>query len=84
MLLFRCSLAAAKPQPNQPKMLDILILAAMTGIVVSLGGSLFFLVRDRGTTQRTVVSLSVRVALAIVLLALLAFGLIGRFIVPGG
>ena len=63
-------------------MLDILIVAVMIGIMISLGGGLYFLVRDRGTTQRTVQSLSLRVALAIALLALLAYGFVTRFIVP--
>ncbi len=63
-------------------MLDVLIIAVMIGILVSLGGGLFFLVRDRGTTQRTVQSLSIRVALAIALLVLLAYGFVTRFIVP--
>ena len=52
----------------------------MLGIVVSLGFGLYFLVRDRGGTERTVISLSVRVALAILLLALLGYGFITRFI----
>ena len=63
-------------------MLDILIVAVMIGIMVSLGGGLYFLVRDRGATQRTVQSLSIRVALAIALLALLAYGFVTRFILP--
>ena len=63
-------------------MLDVLIIAVMIGILISLGSGLFFLVRDRGTTQRTVQSLSVRVALAIALLALLAYGFVTRFILP--
>ena len=63
-------------------MLDFLIVAVMIGIMVSLGGGLYFLVRDRGATQRTVQSLSVRVALAIALLALLAYGFVTRFILP--
>ena len=74
------SLPATAPQ----KMLDFLILAVMFGIVVSLGSGLFFLVRDRGTTQRTVTSLSVRVGLAVVLLALLAFGFVTKFVIPAG
>ena len=65
-------------------MLDFLILAVMFGIIVSLGSGLFFLVRDRGETQRTVISLSVRVALAALLLALLAFGFVTRFMIPVG
>ncbi len=64
-------------------MLDFLIVAVMIGIVASLGSGLFFLVRDRGATQRTVMSLSVRAALAIALLALLAYGFVSRFIIPG-
>ena len=63
-------------------MLDVLIIAVMIGIMASLGGGLYFLVRDRGATQRTVQSLSVRVALAIALLALLAYGFVTRFILP--
>ena len=67
---------------THPKMLDVLIIAVMIGIMVSLGGGLYFLVRDRGATRRTVQSLSIRVALAIALLALLAYGFVTRFILP--
>ena len=55
-------------------MYNFLILAVMLAILVSLGSGLFFLVRDRGKTQRTVIALSVRVAFSILLLALLAWG----------
>ena len=65
-------------------MLNFLIVAVMLGIIVSLGSGLFFLVKDRGATQRTVKSLSIRVGLAIMLLALLAFGFVTRFTIPGG
>lgn len=61
-------------------MLNLLIVLVMVGIVVSLGLGLYFLVRDQGSTERTVISLSVRVALAIALLALLAYGFSTRFI----
>ncbi len=61
-------------------MLDLLIIVVMLGILVSLGSGLYFLVRDAGKTQRTVISLSIRVALAIVLLVLLAFGFMSRFL----
>ena len=64
-------------------MLDLLIIVVMVAITVSLAGSLYFLVRDRGATQRTVTALSVRVWLDIVLLALLAFGFITRVIIHG-
>jgi hypothetical protein len=61
-------------------MLNLFIVLVMLGIVVSLGFALYFLVRDRGSTERTVISLSVRVGLAISLLALLAYGFATRFI----
>ena len=64
-------------------MLNVLILVVLFGIVLSLGGALFFLIRDRGKTTRTVLSLSIRVALAIFLLALLAFGFAVRYLTPG-
>ena len=65
-------------------MLNILILVVMLGILVSLGSALVFLVRDGGRTRRTVVSLSFRVGLAILLLALLAFGFVAKYISPAG
>ena len=59
-------------------MFDLLILAVMLGILVSLGAGLFFLVRDRGRSERTVISLSIRVALSVLLLVLLAWGFVNR------
>ena len=60
-------------------MIDILIVLVMLGIFARLGSGLYFLVHDRGKTERTVISLSIRVALAIALLVLLALGFIGRY-----
>ena len=60
-------------------MFNALLIVVMLGILVSLGCGLVFLVRDRGKTQRTVISLSVRVALSMLLLALLAYGFTMRF-----
>ncbi len=60
-------------------MIDLLIIVVMLGILVSLGYGLYFLVRDRGKTERMVVSLSIRVALAVALLVLLALGFISRY-----
>jgi hypothetical protein len=61
-------------------MLNLLIVLVMIGIVVSLGFGLYFLVHDEGGAERTVISLSVRAALAVALLALLAYGFATRFI----
>ena len=60
-------------------MFDILIIIVMLGIIVSLGSGLYFLVTDRGKTERTVISLSIRVGLAILLLVILALGFISRY-----
>jgi hypothetical protein len=65
--------------PRLTEMLDFLIIVVMLGILISLSSGLYFLVRDRGKTERTVVSLSIRVALAILLLILLALGFLSRF-----
>ena len=61
-------------------MFNLLIIVVMLGILVSLGSGLYFLVQDRGKTDRVVVSLSIRVALAVLLLVLLALGFISRFV----
>jgi cytochrome bd-type quinol oxidase subunit 2 len=59
-------------------MFDLLIILVMVGIIVSLGLALYFLVKDRGKTERTVRSLTVRVGLAVFLLVLLALGFMSR------
>ncbi|MFP6816466.1 MAG: twin transmembrane helix small protein [Pseudomonadales bacterium] len=61
-------------------MFDFLIIVVMLGILVSLGSGLYYLVRDRGKTDRMVVSLGIRVALAIALLILLAIGFTSRYL----
>lgn len=60
-------------------LIDFLIIIVMLGIFASLGSGLYFLIHDRGKTERAVVSLSIRVALAILLLVLLALGFITRY-----
>jgi hypothetical protein len=64
-------------------MFNLLILAVMLGILVSLGAGLYFLVRDPGQSERIVVSLTVRVVLSLLLLALLAWGFANKFLLHG-
>jgi len=59
-------------------MFDFLIIVTMLGILISLGLGLYFLVKDRGETKRTVWSLTVRVSLAVLLLIILAIGFMSR------
>jgi hypothetical protein len=60
-------------------MLNILIILTMLGIIISLGMGLYFLVKDRGETKRTVWSLTIRVGLAVLLLIILAIGFMSRY-----
>ena len=60
-------------------MFNALILLVMLGIIVSLGFGLYFLVKDKGKSERTVWSLTIRVALAALLLILLAIGFMSRY-----
>jgi hypothetical protein len=60
-------------------MLNILIILTMSGIIISLGMGLYFLVKDRGETKRTVWSLTIRVGLAVLLLVILAIGFMSRY-----
>ena len=78
MLLIPCTI---DPAPVAHPMLNLFILVAMLGILISLGAGLVFLVRDRGKTERTVRSLSVRVAFSVLLLALLAYGFASRYLI---
>ncbi len=54
--------------------MKIVILLFLLVIVGSLGSALFYLVRDKGTSTRTVKSLTVRVALSVTLFILLMLG----------
>ncbi|MBE0485942.1 twin transmembrane helix small protein [Marinobacter sp.] len=51
-------------------MLKILIVVLLLAVMVSLFSGLFFLIRDGGKTNRVVNSLAVRVALSLLLVAL--------------
>jgi hypothetical protein len=64
-------------------MFNLLIIVVMLGILVSLGAGLFYLVRDPGKSERIVVSLTIRVALSVLLLVLLAWGFANKFMRSG-
>ena len=49
----------------------IVIVIALIGILFSLGSALFYLMRDKGTTNRTVNALTFRVGISIALLFIL-------------
>ena len=51
-------------------MLKLLIVVLLLAVMVSLFSGLFFLIRDGGKTSRVVNSLAVRVALSVLLIAM--------------
>jgi hypothetical protein len=51
----------------------IIILLALAGILLALGSALFYLVRDRGTTNRTVNALTIRVGISVALFLFILF-----------
>jgi phosphotransferase system glucose/maltose/N-acetylglucosamine-specific IIC component len=51
----------------------IIILFALAGILLSLGSALVYLVRDKGTTDRTVNALTVRVGISVALFLFILF-----------
>jgi hypothetical protein len=62
--------------------MKILVIAMLALIVGSLGSALWFLIRDKGNSERTVKALTVRISLSIGLFLLLMaayyFGLIPK------
>jgi hypothetical protein len=54
--------------------MKIFIVAFLVVIIASMGSALFYLMRDKGGTDRTVKALTVRVGLSIVLFLMLMGG----------
>lgn len=62
----------------------LLVLAVLAAILLSLGSALFYLVSGRGQDNRTVKSLTVRIALSVALFALLMVAGFMGWITPHG
>ena len=54
--------------------MKIIVILFLAFIVASLGSALYYLVRDRGQSDRVVKALTVRVALSVALFVLLMLG----------
>ena len=67
-----------------PAIFKITIILILIIILISLAFSLFFLVRDKGESDRTVKSLTLRIALSIALFILLFIGYTAGLIKPHG
>ena len=62
----------------------ILIIVLLFVIIAALSSGMFFLVHDKGTSTRTVKSLTVRIILSIALFILLLIGFATGLIKPHG
>lgn len=62
----------------------LLVILFLVVIVGSLGSALYYLIRDKGQSERTVRALTVRIALSIVLFVLLMVGYATGIIPPRG
>jgi hypothetical protein len=60
----------------------IIIVLALIGIVFSLGSALFYLMRDKGTTNRTVNALTIRVGISVALFLFILFSYWMGWIAP--
>ncbi len=60
----------------------IVIVLALVGILFSLGSALFYLMRDKGTTNRTVNALTIRVGISIALFLFILFSYWMGWIAP--
>lgn len=52
----------------------IIVILFIVIIFASLGSALFYMIRDKGTTERTAKALTIRVALSVALFLLLMVG----------
>ena len=63
---------------------EIVILIILSAIFVSLFSGMYFLLRDRGQSTRMVKALTVRIALSLILFALLMLGYWTGWLHPHG
>ncbi|HOX72538.1 MAG: twin transmembrane helix small protein [Dokdonella sp.] len=62
----------------------ILIIAFLLAIVWNLGAGLYYMMTDKGGTDRTVKALTRRIALSVVLIVLIIIGMLTGIIQPHG
>jgi hypothetical protein len=65
-------------------MKTLFIVGFMVLILYNLGAGLFYMIVDRGTTNRTVNALTWRIGLSIALIALVCAGIASGYIQPHG
>ena len=69
---------------RNPMLMKSLVIILLLIIMISLGSALVYLVRDRGSTKRTLNALTLRIGLSIVVFILLMIGFATGLITPHG
>ena len=64
--------------------IKIIIIVLFLIILISLGSALYYLIKDKGTTKRTVNALTVRIAISVSIILLLILGYYTGLIQPHG
>ena len=62
----------------------IVIVILLAAIIYNLGAGLYFMMTDRGRTDRTVRALTRRIGLSVLLIILVIVGILAGFIKPHG
>ena len=62
----------------------IVILILLAAIIYNLGAGLYFMMTDKGQTDRTVKALTRRIGLSVLLILLVIVGILTGFIKPHG
>lgn len=62
----------------------ILIVAFLIAIVWNLGAGMFYMMTDKGDSDRTLKALTKRIALSVVLIVLIIIGMLTGYIQPHG
>jgi hypothetical protein len=76
---------AGRPQPTRRAMLTtIVILILLAAILYNLGAGLYFMMSDKGQTDRTVKALTWRIGLSVLLILLVIAGILTGLIKPHG
>lgn len=71
-------------QTIPPMATKLIIIAFMLVIIYNLGAGLYYMMVDKGTTDRTVKALTWRIALSVVLILLIIVGIATGLIKPHG
>lgn len=80
MRVRRCSMAPRTALDYTAHMLKAIVILFLGFILYSLGAAAYFMLKDRGTSERMVRALTVRVALSVTLFLLLMAGIHFGFI----